>query len=98
MDYAMSKNQIRKRSCSSTDISVRKESLLHMLKGTGSHKFLNSLDVNKWKITSFDPRQRTACVEYDNGNGIIKSFTFAIPVPGVRFDSGSDESYVFTPG
>jgi hypothetical protein len=97
MENTMSKNQIRRRACSSTDVSVRKESLLHMLEGdSGAHKFLGSLEVNKWKITSFDPIQRTACVEYDNGDGIIKSFTFVIPVPGVKFHSSSDESYTLS--
>ena len=96
MEYTM--RQLRRNACSDTEVSVRKESLLHMLKGTGNHKFLNSLDINKWKITAFDPRQRTACVEY-KGDGIpVTNFVFTVPVPGVRFDDHSDESYTFTPG
>lgn len=93
----MSKNQIRRRACSVEDVSIRKESLLSLLQGdAGAHKFLSSLDVNKWKITSFDSIQRTACVEHTNEYGIYQNFIFTIPVPGVKFDSGSDESYTLS--
>ena len=99
MENTMSKNQIRRRACSFEDVSVRKESLLSMLKGdAGAHRFLSSLNVDEWKITSFDAIQRTACVEHTNKYGIDQNFIFKIPVPGVKFDSGSDESYTFTPG
>ena len=74
----MPKNQIRRRACSVNDVLVRKESLLHMLEGDiGAHRFLSSLDINDWKITSFDPIQRTACVEYVNEDGIVKNFIFS---------------------
>ncbi len=97
MENTMSKNQIRGRACSVEDVSVRKESLLAMLQGdAGAHRFLSSLDVDKWKITSFDPIQRTACVEHTNEYGIDQNFIFKIPVPGVKFDSGSDESYTLS--
>ena len=42
--------------------------------------FLDSLDESKWRVTSFDPRNRLVCIELDSCCGLTHYLTFTIPI------------------
>jgi hypothetical protein len=73
--------RIPPQACSSNSIRITKQAVIKSFReNTSTRDYLESLDDDQWRITSFNPEDREVCFDMTSDHGMIHHMTVTLPV------------------
>jgi len=60
--------------------TISKKAVIASFEYTSTQAYLESLDDDQWQVTSFDPQNRTVCIDLTSDAGIVHHCSLNLPV------------------
>lgn len=60
--------------------TISKKAVIASFEYTSTQEYLESLDDDQWQVTSFDPQNRTVCIDVTSDRGIVQHWSLNLPV------------------
>ena len=65
--------------------TISKKAVIASFEYTSTQEYLESLDDDQWQVTSFDPQNRTVCIDVTSDRGIVQHWSLNLPVTSVSW-------------
>jgi len=70
---------IPKRACVGRP-GISKKAVISSFIHTKTEEYLESLDDDQWQVTSYDPQNRSVCIDLTSDSGIVHHVALTLPV------------------